>query len=171
MSTTHRLTRFTHRRASALAAAAVLALAGVGSVQAQDKRPTPAAAATYKDIEATLGLVPGFFKAFPEAGIAGAWSEFKAVQGSDQTAIPPKMKQLIGLAISAQVPCAYCVYFHTSVAKAYGASDEEIKEAVALAAISRHWSTVLNGMAIDMPTFKREIDTSLRMAAEKAAAK
>lgn len=171
MPTTHPLTRYTHRRACALAAAVVLALAGVGSAQAQNQRPTPGAAATYQDIEATLGLVPGFFKAFPEAGIAGAWSEFKAVQASDQTAIPPKMKQLIGLAVSAQVPCAYCVYFHTAVAKAYGASDEEIKEAVALAAISRHWSTVLNGMAIDMPTFKREIDTSLRKAAEKAAAK
>jgi hypothetical protein len=33
---------------------------------------------TYRDIEATLGSVPSFFKLFPEEGIAGAW-EFKAV--------------------------------------------------------------------------------------------
>ena len=78
---------------------------------------------------------------------------------------------MIGLAVSAQVPCSYCGYFHTAVARAYGATDDEIKEAVALAAISRHWSTVLNGMAADLPTFKREIDTSLRLAADKAQKK
>ena len=37
-----------------------------------------------------------------------------------------------------------------------------------MAAISRHWSTVLNGMEVDLATFKRETDTVLRMAAEKA---
>jgi AhpD family alkylhydroperoxidase len=156
----------------ALLVLAVAGLAGIcaaTSVHAQDARQS--AAATYQDIDATLGLVPGFFKAFPEAGIAGAWSEFKSVQASEHTALSPKIKQLIGLAVSAQVPCSYCVYFHTAVAKAYGATEDEIKEAVALAAISRHWSTVLNGMAIDLPTFQREIDTSLRLAAEKAPRK
>ena len=157
------------RAALAVAVVGLGALSAMLPARAQDARQS--AAAAYQDIDATLGLVPGFFKAFPEAGIAGAWSEFKAVQASEQTALSPKIKQLIGLAVSAQVPCSYCVYFHTAVAKAYGATDDEIKEAVALAAISRHWSTVLNGMAIDLPTFKREIDTSLRMAAEKAPKK
>jgi AhpD family alkylhydroperoxidase len=155
------------RRASL--AVLLVAVAAIGSARAEDTHL--AASATYKDIESTLGLVPGFFKAFPEAGIAGGWAEFKTVQVSDQTALPPKVKQLIGLAVSAQVPCTYCVYFHTAVARAYGATEDEIKEAVALAAISRHWSTVLNGMAIDLPTFKKEIDTSLKMAADKAPKK
>ena len=31
------------------------------------------AQATYQDIQKTLGLVPGFLKAFPETGIAAAW--------------------------------------------------------------------------------------------------
>jgi hypothetical protein len=57
------------------------------------------------------------------------------------------------------------------VAKASGAIQDEIKEAVALAAISRqHWSTVLNGMAIDTANFCIEVDTSLRFAAEHANA-
>ncbi|HEY8101804.1 MAG TPA: carboxymuconolactone decarboxylase family protein [Burkholderiaceae bacterium] len=154
----------------------VLAITGIvasGSAFAQNAQASASASAsaTYQDIESTLGIVPGFFKAFPEAGIAGAWTEFKTLQVSDQTYLTPKVKQLIGLAVSAQVPCAYCVYFHTSVAKAYGATDDEIKEAVAMAAISRHWSTVLNGMAIDLPTFKREVDTSLRMMADKSKKK
>ncbi|MCW5620966.1 MAG: carboxymuconolactone decarboxylase family protein [Burkholderiales bacterium] len=139
-----------------------------GALLAQDSRTT---AATYRDIEATLGIVPGFFRVFPEAGLPGAWESFKQVQVSETTTLSPKVKQLIGLAVSAQVPCNYCVYFHTEVAKAYGATPDEIKEAVALAAISRHWSTVLNGMAIDMSTFRQEVDTSLRIAAERARAR
>jgi alkylhydroperoxidase/carboxymuconolactone decarboxylase family protein YurZ len=62
------------------------------------------------------------------------------------------------------------VYFHTAAAKLNGATDEEIREAVAMAAITRHWSTVLNGMQTDLAGFKRETDTVLRLAGEKANA-
>ena len=129
------------------------------------------AAAAYKDIEQTLGSVPSFFKAFPEVGIAGAWAEFKSVQLNPDTALDGKTKELIGLAVASQIPCEYCVYFHTSAAKANGATDEEIRETVAMAAIVRHWSTVLNGMQVDLATFKQEVDTVLAHAAEMAKAK
>jgi AhpD family alkylhydroperoxidase len=148
-------------------AAASLALAGVLTLApalAQDKT----AEATYRDIEQTLGLVPTFFKQFPPAGIAGAWAEFKSVQLNPNTELSAKTKELIGLAVAAQVPCTYCVYFHTAAAKANGASDGEIREAIAMAAITRHWSTVLNGSQMDLATFKKETDTVLRLAAEKA---
>ena len=39
-----------------------------------------------------------------------------------------------------------------------------------MAAIVRHWSTVLNGMQVDLATFRRETDAALRFAAEKAKA-
>lgn len=150
-----------------IAAAALFATPGASAQDASRK----AVDDTFRDIQATLGVVPGFFRAFPEAGLPGAWAEFKQIQVAENTKLSPKVKQLIGLAVSAQVPCSYCVYFHTEVAKAYGATPDEIKEAVALAAISRHWSTVLNGMAIDMTTFRAEVDTSLRVAAERAKTK
>jgi len=153
--------------AATLFAAAGLATVLAGSAPAQ--QPDTSAASTYRDIEATLGFVPGFFKAFPEAGIAGAWGEFKSVQLSPTTALPGKVKELIGLAVASQIPCAYCVYFHTRMARANGATDEDVREAVAMAAVTRHWSTVLNGMQIDLATFKEETDRALRMAAEKAA--
>jgi AhpD family alkylhydroperoxidase len=126
------------------------------------------AQATYRDIEKTLGTVPSFFKLFPEAGIAGAWAEFKAVQLNPGTKLDGKTKELLGLAVAAQIPCHYCVYFHTAAAKANGASDQEIQEAVAMSAIVRHWSTVLNGMQVDLAGFKQETDTVLRLAGEKA---
>ena len=146
-----------------IALAFAIGFAGAQSAKAQD-----ASAAAYQDIEQTLGMVPTFFKAFPKSGIAGAWAEFKSVQLNPKTALDVKTKELIGLAVAAQIPCAYCVYFHTAVAKANGATEEEISEAVAMASISRHWSTVLNGMQVDLAGFKRETDTVLRMAMDKA---
>src|SRR4051794_33823399 len=125
------------------------------------------AQATYRDIQQTLGSVPSFFKAFPESSIAGAWAEFKSVQLS-KTQLDGKTKELIGLGISAQIPCQYCIYFHTAAAKANGATEQQIKEAVAMAAVVRHWSTVLNGMQVDLDGFKREVDTVMRAGGEKA---
>lgn len=147
-----------------LCAIAFASIVGITGAKAED----PSAAAAYKDIQATLGSVPGFFKVFPEAGIAGAWAEFKTVQLNPDTKLNGKTKELIGLAVAAQIPCTYCVYFHTAAAKANGATDEEIREAVAMAAISRHWSTVLNGMQVDLAAFKADTDTVLKLAGEKA---
>jgi AhpD family alkylhydroperoxidase len=126
--------------------------------------------ATYRDIEQTLGSLPSFFKQLPETAIAGAWAEMKAFQLNPKTQLNGKAKELIGLAVAAQIPCQYCIYFHTAAAKANGATDEEIKEAVAMAAVVRHWSTVLNGMQVDLNGFKRETETVLGSAAEKAKA-
>jgi AhpD family alkylhydroperoxidase len=155
------------RHVATLFAGAALASGLAGAAMAQE--PATSAAATYRDITATLGFVPGFFKAFPESGIAGAWGEFKSVQLSPATALPVKVKELIGLAVASQIPCTYCIYFHTAVARANGATEEELREAVAMAAISRHWSTVLNGMQVDLATFKEETDRAMRMAAAKTA--
>jgi AhpD family alkylhydroperoxidase len=148
-------------------AASLTAIAQPGSAQ---EETNPTAQAAYHDIEETLGTVPTFFKQFPELGIAGAWAEFKSVHLNPKTKLDGKTKELLGLAVAAQIPCQYCVYFHTAAAKANGATDEEIREAVATAAIVRHWSTVLNGLQLDLDTFKQETDTILQLAAEKAKA-
>jgi AhpD family alkylhydroperoxidase len=146
-------------------AAAALSVAAFAQMSSAEDA---AAQAVYSDIEQTLGTVPSFFKAFPEVGIAGAWSEFKTVQLNPKTQLDGKTKELLGLAVASQIPCGYCIYFHTAAAKANGATEEEIRETVAMAAIVRHWSTVLNGMQVDLAGFKRDTDTVLRLAAEKA---
>lgn len=121
-------------------------------VQAQEAKKT------YDDIKATLGLVPTFAKQIPEAAIPGVWGEMKGLQLSADTAIPGKYKELIGLAVAAQVPCKYCVYFHTQAAILNGASQTEIKEAVNMASCSRKWSAFLYGTQQDEGQFKTEID-------------
>ena len=135
-------------------AATTLALFHVGAVQAD---PPTDAKATYKDVEKTLGFVPQFMHEFPETEVASLWNELKTVQMNPSTALPMKTKELIGLAVAAQIPCKYCTYFHTQVAKLGGATDEDEKEAIAMAGLTRHWSAVANGLQIDFTEFKQEI--------------
>lgn len=114
-----------------------------------------------KDIEKTLGFVPTFFKAFSKEALAGAWSEFKGLQLNPYTALDGKQKELIGLAVAAQIPCDYCVYFHKNAALLNGASEREIAEAIVVAGMTRHWSSLFHGPDIDMDSFKRDADQML----------
>lgn len=138
----------------ALAAATLFT---TGTVRAEAAKADPAVASAYADIEKTLGFVPGFFKEIPALALPGTWEEMKALEISDKTAIPCKYKELIGLAVAAQIPCQYCIEGHTTFAKLSGASAEEVKEAVALAGLTRHWSTWFNGIQTDEAKFRAEI--------------
>ena len=95
------------------------------------------------EMKETFGTVPVMFKVYPEHMRASAWEWFKSV-GSTESAIPAKYSELISLGVASQIPCDYCVYAHTTMAKMHGATDEEIRNAVANASETRHWSTVLN---------------------------
>lgn len=145
----------TKRLIATLAIATSLGLPAAAAADA----PSPAAQAARADITKTLGFVPQFFTRFPDVALPGAWEEMKTLQLNPQTALPPKVKELIGLAVAAQVPCKYCVLAHTQFARLGGASDAEIGEAVTMAAITRHWSTFLNGIETDEAKFRAEIAT------------
>jgi AhpD family alkylhydroperoxidase len=86
------------------------------------------------------------------------WYGMKNFQANPNTSLDAKTKELIGVAVAAQIPCEYCVYFHTVAAKKAGASDQEIKEAVGMAAMTRMGSTLLNGAQIDKVQFRKDVD-------------
>jgi len=130
---------------------------GVAATARVDAGAPTAADAARADVQATFGFVPGFIKAVPDRALPGAWQEFKALQLNPNTALPAKVKELIGLAVAAQIPCKYCILAHTQFAKLGGATDAEIGEAVTIAALARHWSTVANGLQIDEQKFRGEI--------------
>lgn len=110
----------------------------------------------YKEMKEMFGLVPSFFKLVPDSTLEHEWELFKAIQ-LNETAIPNKYKELIGVAISAAVRCRYCSFFHTEMAKLNGATDAEIEEAVHYAKSSAGWSTYINGLQIDYDQFKDEV--------------
>ena len=138
----------------------------------QTARATESPAAAAKaDIQKTLGFVPQFFLKFPEGMLAGAWEEMKTLQLNPHTALAGRTKELIGLGVAAQIPCHYCIYAHTSFARLNGASDREIGEAVAMAALTRHWSTYLNGIQTDEGKFRGEIAKIVENVKQASAAK
>ena len=137
------------------------------TISAQDSG-TQAFEKAKKEITETFGTFPSFFEAFPEYALPGAWQAFKELQGPGN--IDAKNRELIGLAVASQIPCSYCVYFHTVSAKAYGATDQEIKEAVAFAGSIRNWSTVIHGNQIELEEFKKEFDKMMEYMAKKAEA-
>ena len=80
----------------------------------------------------------------PDQALKPLWDEYLAVM-NPTGALDGKTKQLIALGVAAQIPCAYCVFAHTKAAKAAGATDAQVKEAIATAALVRFNSTMLNG--------------------------
>ena len=112
--------------------------------------------ATLADVENTLGQVPTFLRSFPSEALESAWGDMKALELNPKTALPGKVKELIGLAVAAQIPCRYCIYFHTQAAKLNGATSDELGEALLAASQTRRWSTVLNGNQIDEAQFRAE---------------
>lgn len=101
---------------------------------------------------------PGFYKnTYPEHALVSRM-QAEAVLIGEKAKLDAKTRELIALGVAAQVPCRYCVYAHSKNAREAGASEAEIREAVAMAAHVRHWSTILNGMAYDFENFKAEFD-------------
>jgi AhpD family alkylhydroperoxidase len=119
-------------------------------------------------MESALGTVPPFIDLLPEGTQAGAWAFWKGSSGNPDGEIPPKYRELIALGVAAQIPCSYCAYAHTEFAKAHGATDAEIREAIAYGAEVRLWSTILNGSQYDLETFRSQIDGILAHVAETA---
>ena len=110
-----------------------------------------------KELEQTFGMVPSFALTTTPIGLKSWWGGVRDFQLSEKTALDGKTKELIGLGVSAQIPCHYCVLFHTEAARLNGASEQEIQEAVFMASLTRQGSTILNGAQLDEETFESEL--------------
>ena len=110
---------------------------------------------TYKEITEALGLVPQWMEQMPEGGLQGFWGMARDFW-LKETKIPNKYKELIGLGVSGATRCKYCALFHTEAARLFGATDEEIAEASAMAALTMNASTFLNAQMIDYERFQKE---------------
>jgi AhpD family alkylhydroperoxidase len=124
----------------------------------------------YKEMEQTLGLVPGFYKVIPDSTLELEWNLMKRVE-MEPGPIPNKYRELIGAAVAAATHCRYCSFFHTEMAKLNGATEAEIEDAIHFAKSVMGWSTYVNGMQIDFEQFKTEVlkasDYVKRQAAKK----
>ncbi len=112
---------------------------------------------TLEDIESTLGIVPGFMKALPREVLIQEWPLFKKYN-FEETEIPAKYRELMGLSVAANIKCPYCQLFHKGAAQMNGATEEELAETAFLASYTARWSAFIHAQHYDYETFKKEFE-------------
>lgn len=137
---------------AALAAVVVALITGT-TVHAEDQTPAEARAEATKMFGASLPEI----EVYPDSGVVGAWAWMKDMEDG-KGVLDAKTRELIGLAVASQIPCGYCIYYHRKAASAQGATEQELREASAVAANTRHWSTMLYGAEVDIDEYKAKMD-------------
>lgn len=110
----------------------------------------------HREMKEMFGEVIGFVDLIPDQFIDSEWDLMKRVQFGE-TLIPNKYKELIGLAVAAVTRCHYCALFHTEAAKLFGATEDEIEEAMHYTKVVSGWSTYINGMRVDPDEFNAQV--------------
>lgn len=85
-----------------------------------------------KDLETHAPEAMKAFVAFDKAAVA-------------EGAIPGKYKELMALAVAFTTQCPYCIEIHANNARKLGTSDQEIAEAVLVAAALRAGGAITHG--------------------------
>ena len=103
----------------------------------------------YKDLEETQ---KDMFQAF---------KNFNKEIFERESALPRKVKELIAIGVAHTTQCPYCIEGHVRAAKKAGASDQEIAEAVFVAAALRAGgalahSTIAMGVLNEMDRLEKE---------------
>ena len=110
---------------------------------------------TAKEKKELLEASP-FNSIYPESILKSADTYFKAQMGLyKEGVIPEKEAHLVALGTSAAIKCQYCIPYHVSELKRLGASEDEIKTAVLIAADIMKMSTLFYGNEFDLEAFKK----------------
>jgi AhpD family alkylhydroperoxidase len=110
-----------------------------------------------EDLEETFGMVPPPLDTIPEDDAVQEWPTFKKYTVGESE-IPPKYRELIGLAIAANIKCPYCAHFHNAAAQLHGATDAELEEAYFLSSFTARYSSMLHAQEYDLDTFKDKVE-------------
>ena len=99
-----------------------------------------------------------FILLHPESQQAAAEAYYAAVEKNVfNGAIPLKHAQLAAISASVAMKCVYCIPAHAAFARAAGATEEEIKTAVAIAADVALNSSMLYGSQYDMESLHADV--------------
>lgn len=89
-----------------------------------------------------LGRLKSIEANAPEA-LKAFWAFDKAAMAAG--AIPVKYKELMALSVAFTTQCPYCIEIHAKRARAAGCTDQEIAEAVGVAAALRAGAAITHG--------------------------
>ncbi len=113
---------------------------------------------TYPEWEMASRLDPAFMEAYN-----GLYRRSLGVSH----ALPLKYRELVASALIAYRGEERSLLLHLRRARALGATEAEIEEAVHYAKASAGWSAYLNGMQVDFETFKDELRRAIEYVREK----
>jgi len=125
-----------------------------------DPESDPRVKAVFDDIRETRGsdFVNELwaYLAFDPELLEQVWRDVKSVMAAP-SALDPKTKEMIYIAVSIANSCSYCVHSHTAAARAKGMSDVEHADLLRVVSTAARTNALLNGLQvpIDAP-FNKE---------------
>ncbi len=116
-----------------------------------DPEADPRVKAVFDDIRETRGSdfinQLWFYLAFDADLLEQVWRDVKAVMAAP-SALDPKTKEMIYVAVSIANSCRYCVHSHTAAARAKGMTDDEYADLLRVVSTAARTNALLNGLQI-----------------------
>lgn len=127
-----------------------------------DPESDPRVKAVFDDIRATRGsdFINNIWRylAFDAALLESTWREVKEVMATP-SALDPKIKEMIYVAVSVANSCEYCTHSHTAAARAKGMTEAEYADLLRVVASAGKTNHLLNALRIPVDdAFRREKD-------------
>ena len=127
-----------------------------------DPESDPRVKAVFDDIRATRGsdFINNIWRylAFDAALLESTWREVKEVMATP-SALDPKIKEMIYVAVSVANSCEYCTHSHAAAARAKGMTEAEYADLLRVVASAGKTNHLLNALRIPVDdAFRREKD-------------
>ncbi|MDV7269715.1 carboxymuconolactone decarboxylase family protein [Thioclava sp. A2] len=127
-----------------------------------DPESDPRVKAVFDDIRATRGsdFINNIWRylAFDAALLESTWREVKEIMATP-SALDPKIKEMIYVAVSVANSCEYCTHSHTAAARAKGMTEAEYADLLRVVASAGKTNHLLNALRIPVDdAFRREKD-------------
>jgi AhpD family alkylhydroperoxidase len=116
-----------------------------------DPESDPRVRAVFDDIRATRGtdFINNVWRhlAFDPALLESVWTEIKAVMATP-SALDPKVKEMVYVAVSVANGCDYCTHSHTAAAKAKGMTAAEHADLLRVIGTASRLNALLGAMDV-----------------------
>ena len=118
-----------------------------------DAEQNPRVKAVFDDIRRTRGSDfinnMWLYLAFDPALLEEVWEDVKAVMAVP-SALDPKTKELIYIAVSISNACRYCAHSHTTAARKHGMTDAEYADLLRVVGLAARTNHLSNGMQVPL---------------------
>lgn len=120
----------------------------------------PRVAAVFDDIRATRGsdFINNLWRylAFDPPLLEETWRDVKRVIASP-SALDPKTKEMLYIAVSITNACSYCAHSHTTAARAQGMTDAEYADLLRVVSLAGKTNQLANGLQLPVdPAFNKD---------------